>query len=249
MSQHSQGTQQGPSVGSIVRSGTVTMISAAGTTVVFSGPGFTVREMVGCLLGASLTGALMGHTFGLGARRAVARDRAERMAEYDRQTAEYEAREAEGEELRRWQAATAGLLDAHLTGSQLDFAGESVPEYVRLRLADTSPDLVAEAVIGMDEQCAPVDYSPRYEDHTPPAPPLYPRQDLDLTEPIPKYREQTLGYQADPERPWRAFESTGSHSVSVPLPPRSPDNWNGADTEVIRRTGPDDQTEVINRQS
>jgi hypothetical protein len=264
VSQHSQRTQFGPSRGQVVVVGLSTAASAAGTAYVFTMPGLSVRELVACLMGATLAGLLAMHTLSLAADRAVARDRAERAAKRERrETSQTHA------ELNAWQNAAAGLLDAYLTGRAVNFGGEVVPDYVRARLADlpVEPEPVP---------TSPAYAEPRYGDHAPLAPPMYPDRSLDLTEPIPAVREpryedpvdqgvtryldeelDPLGYQADPERPWRAFEPRHEDRVAVPLPARevpvSPGRggpkWSEAETEVISRVRDEDQTQVIPAQS
>jgi hypothetical protein len=256
VSQHSQRTQFGPSTAQIVMVGLSTAASAAGTAYVITMPGFSVRELVACLMGATLAGLLAMHTLSLAADRAVARDRAERAAKRERrETSQTHA------ELNAWQNAAAGLLDAYLSGRAVDFGGEPVPDYVRARLADVPPPT------------SPAYAEPRYEDHAPLAPPMYLDRSLDLTEPIPAVREpryedpvdqgvtgyldeelDPLGYQADPERPWRAFELRHEDRVAVPLPARevpvSPGRgWHGDETEVIPRMRDEDETQVIPAQS
>lgn len=101
----------------------------------------------------------------------------------------------------------------------------------------------------------------RYADAPPLAPPMYPEERYEepryedpVDRSVTRYPDEELdplGYQADPERPWRAVEPD---RVAVPLPPRevpvSPGRgWHGDETEVIPRVRDEDQTQVIPAQS
>lgn len=225
MSQHSQRTQFGPSTAQIVMAGLSTAASSAGTAYVFTMPGFSVRELVACLMGATLAGLLAMHTLSLAADRAVARDRAERAAKRERR--ETSANHAE---LRSWQAAAAGLLDAYLSGRAVDFGGEPVPDYVRARLADVPPP----------EPTSPA-YAGPYEDHAPLAPPTYPEPESRISQ------EVITGQAAQPPETWvdpmDALEYLPPREVPV-SPGRG---WHGDETEVISRVRDEDETEVIER--
>jgi hypothetical protein len=253
VSQHSQRTQFGPSRGQVVVVGLSTAASAAGTAYVITMPGFSVRELVACLMGATLAGLLAMHTLSLAADRAVARDRAERAAKRERrETSQTHA------ELNAWQNAAAGLLDAYLSGRAVDFGGEPVPDYVRARLADVPPPEPTEP-----EPTSPA-YAGPYEDHAPLAPPTYPEPESRISQEVITGQAaqppetwvdpmDALEYVADPARPWRAFEPRNEDQrVAVPLPPRevpvSPGRgWHGDETEVISRVRDEDATEVIER--
>jgi len=251
MSQHSERTQFGPSRASVVVVGLSTAASAAGTAYMFTMPGFSVRELVACLMGATLAGLLAVHVLGMVGERAVVADRAAREAQRERRETI-----SEHAELNAWQNAAAGLLDAYLTGRAVNFGGEPVPDYVRARLADLPGE--------------PVPTSPAYEDRPPLAPPMYPDRGLDLTEPIPAVREPEVVHDPGPGSPLpyvvrklRYEEPLGyvaeprneDQRVAVPLPPRevpvSPGRgWYGDETEVITRPSSladPDATEVIER--
>lgn len=255
MSQHSQRTQFGPSRASVATTGVLVGLSALATGYVTSGP-WDARQIVATVLGVGLTTLLLARVFSLMAERAVIADRAEREAE--RAEREYRTGLEDGKvrELEAWQNAAAGLLDAYLTGRAVDFGGEPVPDYVRTRLADLAPPPVSQPEPPVDE--GPVVYPPQ--------------PDVDqtrtwLAEVAARYAEPVyedpLGYQADPERPWRAFEPRHedrmaepgeSGRVAVPLPPRevpvSPGRgWHGDETEVIPRVRDEGQTQVIPAQS
>lgn len=96
MSQHSQRTQYGPSVGTIVTGVVLTVGGGTGVAYVLSGP-LTARAIVGALLGAAFT-VLMGlTTLERAVERRVALDRIERQAERQEAARREDALRAEWE--------------------------------------------------------------------------------------------------------------------------------------------------------
>lgn len=263
--------------------------SMAGTLYVIGGPGINGRELVASLMGAALIGFTVAHTMSLMVERAVVRDRAERAAEREQRERTERARiEAELETLR---AERAVMPDRYADAPPL--APPMYPEerYEEPRYEDrpepepvdaygrtwsqaweayhaNHPGVVASWAQqnGRWPNCPGPECNPGRAPeviHDPgPGSPLPYLVDQGVTQYLDEELDP-LGYQADPERPWRAFEPRHEDRmaepsepgrVAVPLPPRevpvSPGRgWHGNETEVIPRVRDEDQTQVIPAQS
>lgn len=101
---------------SIVATAFSAAVSVVGTVYLFSGPGVTPREAVGCLMGAALVGTMSGRTVILVAERAVVRDRQEReQMDRQRERAREEQRAREARE-RAELALDMGLVAPDTSG-------------------------------------------------------------------------------------------------------------------------------------
>lgn len=95
MSQHSQRTQQGPSVGSILAGGVLVLAAAGVSTWIISSPALTWREVAGSVCASALACLLTGQVVERIVSRRIVIDRAEREAariksERERNTATWE---------------------------------------------------------------------------------------------------------------------------------------------------------------
>lgn len=105
MSQHSQRTQYGPSVGAIVTGLILTLGGGTAVAYMLSGP-MSTRSVVGAVLGAGFTVLIGLQTLERAVERRVALDRIERQEEREREAAR---RAAEERRLRaEWEHATYG---------------------------------------------------------------------------------------------------------------------------------------------
>jgi hypothetical protein len=281
VSQHSQRTQDGPTTLSIVTGALMVAGSMAGTLYVIGGPGITGRELVSSLMGAALIGFTVAFTMNRMVERAVVRDRAERAAERaERERRERDRIEAELEAIRARAEHDAPEPDRYVDRAPLappmhpeperyEPEPEPVDAYGRTRdqawqdYYANHPEVRAswaqqngrwpncpgpECDPGRDRQGWTYDEQRQGWVTSPEMVATGAGQPPETwVEP-----DEPLGYQADPERPWRAFDP-GDTRVSVPLPPRdvpvSPGrDWPEDRTEVIRR--PElDETQVIQPQS
>lgn len=267
MSQHSQRTQFGPSGASIAAGAAVVLGSAVATGYMISGLSVSLRDLMGFALGVGFTAVLAYHVLVMAGERAVARDRELRLSA-ERKAAQRARQEAAGRadagELEAWRNATVGLLDAYLTGRALDFRGEVVPEYVQARLADLGGPPVDEGPVIYPQH--PI-MDMRNWLANPDVPGLKIPQEVitgQATQPPEAWVDpDPVGYVADPERPWRAFEAREA-TVAVPLPARdgyvdpgpfqgfvpvSPGRVDPDATAVIERVVDEDATHVIARVS
>jgi hypothetical protein len=200
--------------------------SMLGTLYVIGGPGMTVRELVGGLMGMVLIGFTMQFT----ANRTVERvwlDLAEREVD---------------EALRRLadlqEAERRGLAGASGSDRYADHPPVVPPMYPPEY--DPVGRAVDESVTRyLDEELDPNGYAPTESRGW-----VYDHQRQGWVAPqetvtraadqLPETWLGPLGYVADPERPWRAVRPSGTGRVGVPLPPR---DQGEEDTQIITPQG------------